>query len=325
MTIRSIIRGVGGFVPGDPVTNHDLAARGIDTSDEWIRERTGIGARHIAPPGMLTSDMAITASQIALLRAGMSADEIDLIILATTTPDLTFPATAVKVQAALGCTPGIPAFDIQAVCSGFVYALATADAYLKAGMAHRALVIGAETMSRILDWTDRSTCVLFGDGAGAVVLESWPEAAAGGGGILSSHLHADGTHVDRLRTDSGVSTNQKTGFLKMDGKEVYRHAVNKFAEMVEVELQNQNIKSDALDWLIPHQANLRIIESTTKKLNLTMEKVILTIEKHGNTSAASIPLALFEGVTDGRIQPGHLCLLEAMGGGFTWGSVLLRL
>ncbi len=325
MTIRSIIRSVGGSVPGKPVTNHDLVTRGIDTSDEWIRERTGIGARHIAPPEVLTSDLAIAAAQIALLRAGISADEIDLIILATTTPDLTFPATAVRVQAALGCLPGIPAFDIQAVCSGFVYALATADAYLKAGLAHRALVIGAETLTRLLNWEDRSTCVLFGDGAGAVVLEAWPEEAAGKRGIISAHLHADGTHIDRLKTDGGVSTNQKAGFLTMDGKEVYRHAVNKLAEVVEETLQNQNIKSDALDWLVPHQANARIIEHTAKKLGMPMEKVILTIEKHGNTSAASIPLALYEGVETGRIKSGHLCLLEAMGGGFTWGSVLVRM
>lgn len=324
-SIRSIIRGVGGFVPGDPVTNNDLVARGIDTSDEWIIERTGIKARHIAPDGVLTSDLATRAARIALDHADMEPEEIDLIVLATTTPDLTFPATAVRVQNYLGCTPGIPAFDIQAVCSGFVYALATADAHLKAGLADRALVIGAETMSRILDWSDRGTCVLFGDGAGAVVLEAWPEEAAGDRGILGSILHSDGTHVDRLKTDSGISTNQKSGFLLMDGKEVYRHAVNRLSEVVDEILQQQNIKPDALDFLIPHQANIRILEHTAKKLDMPMEKVILTIAQHGNTSAASIPLALAEGVTSGRIKPGHLCLLDAMGAGFTWGATLLRM
>lgn len=324
-SIRSIIRGVGGFVPGDPVTNDDLVARGIDTSDEWIRERTGILARHFAPDGVLTSDLATRAARIALDHADIEPDAIDLIIVATTTPDLTFPSTAVRVQSYLGCTPGIPAFDIQAVCSGFVYALATADSYLKAGLAHRALVIGAETMSRILDWSDRSTCVLFGDGAGAVVLEAWPEEAAGNRGILSAHLHADGTHVDRLRTDMGISSGQKVGVLKMDGKEVYRHAVNRLAEVVDETLLHNNIKSDALNWLVPHQANIRILESTAKKLGMSMDQVVVTIAKHGNTSAASVPMALAEGVMDGRILPGHLCLLEAMGAGFTWGSVLVRM
>jgi len=325
MKMRSVIRGAGGYVPGAPVTNDDLVARGVDTSDEWIRERTGIGARHIAAPDMLTSDLAVRASEAALKNAGLAAADIDLIILATTTPDLTFPATAVKVQASLGCRAGIPAFDLQAVCSGFIYALATANAYLKTGLAQRALVIGAEVMSRIIDWADRSTCVLFGDGAGAVVLEAVPEAEAAGRGIISIHLCADGSHIGRLQTDGGVGINQKAGFLRMDGKEVFRHAVNKLAEIIDISLLKNNLKSIDLDWLVPHQANIRILESTAKKFGISMEQVIVTIHKHGNTSAASVPLALTEGLADGRIRPGQLCLLEAMGGGFTWGAVLVRI
>lgn len=324
MTLTSILRGVGGYLPGQPVTNNDLVARGIDTSDEWIRERTGIGARHLAGPNVLTSTMAIEASRAALAHAGMSATDIDLIILATTTPDLTMPATAVRVQAGLGCRPGIPAFDVQAVCSGFVYALTTADAYIKAGLARRVLVIGADTMSRVLDWSDRTTCVLFGDGAGAVVLEGVPTEQAAARGILGAQLHADGQYERHLRTDTGIGEGGKTGILAMAGKEVFKHAVNSLAEVADALLLKLNIKPDAVDWLVPHQANSRIIESTAKKLNLDMRKVILTIEKHGNTSAASIPLALAAGVKDGRIQPGHLCLLDAMGAGFTWGAVLLR-
>lgn len=323
--IRSLLRGAGGFVPGEPITNADLIVRGIDTSDEWIRERTGIAARHIAPPGMLTSDLAVRASHAALKYASMTAADIDLIILATTTPDLTFPATAVQVQAALGCPPGIPAFDIQAVCSGFVYALATADSYLKNGLARRALVIGAETMSRVVDWADRSTCVLFGDGAGAAILEAVPESQAGNHGIIGSILHADGNHIRKLQTDGGVSMNQSAGLLRMEGKEVYRHAVNKLADVVDEILLKYGIKNDDLAWLIPHQANIRIIESTAKKLGMSMQQVIVTIARHGNTSAASVPLALADGITSGRIKPGDLCLLEAMGGGFTWGATLLRI
>ena len=325
MTFVSIIRGTGGYLPGQPVTNDDLVKRGVDTSDEWIRERTGIGARHLAPEGVMTSHLAIEASREALTRAGMAATDIDLIILATTTPDLTMPATAVRVQAALGCRPGIPAFDVQAVCSGFVYALATADAYLKAGLATRALVIGADTISRILDWSDRTTCVLFGDGGGAVILERVDEKTANGRGILSAALHADGRYEHSLHNDAGVGVGQKSGVLTMDGKEVYRHAVNNLASVVDEVLLKSNIKSDSVDWLIPHQANKRIIDHTAKKLNLNTNKVILTIEKHGNTSAASIPLALAEGVRNGQIKEGQLCLLDAMGGGFTWGAVLLRM
>jgi 3-oxoacyl-[acyl-carrier-protein] synthase-3 len=325
MSIKSIIRGVGGYVPGEPVSNNDLIARGVDSDDNWIRERTGIVTRHIAAPEILTSDLAINASQIALKNAEMSAADIDLIILATTTPDLTFPATAVKVQAALGCTPGIPAFDIQAVCSGFIYALTTADSYLRSGLAKRALVIGAETLTRIVDWSDRTTCVLFGDGAGAIVLEALPGADSNGRGVISCHLHADGRFADRLYTSGGISSNQKAGFMHMDGKEVYRHAVNNLAAVVDEVVLNNNFKYTDLDWLVPHQANIRILESTAKKLGMSMDQVIVNIDRYGNTSAASVPLALAEGVSSGRMKKGQLCLLEAMGGGFTWGAVLLRL
>ncbi|HCM83600.1 MAG TPA: beta-ketoacyl-ACP synthase III [Alphaproteobacteria bacterium] len=325
MKIKSIIRGAGGFVPGEPVSNTDLIARGVDTDDNWIRERTGIMTRHIAPPEMMTSDMAIAASEIALKNAGVAAADIDLIILATTTPDNTFPATAMKVQTALGCTPGIPAFDIQAVCSGFIYGLATANSYLQTGLAKRALIIGAETMSRVVDWTDRSTCVLFGDGAGAVVLEAAPEAEASGRGIISSHLHADGRYGPKLYTDGGVAMNQRAGLLQMDGREVYRHAVTNLAEVVDEAILQNNFKYSDLDWLVPHQANIRILESTAKKLDMPMDKVIVNIDRYGNTSAASVPLALAEGMNSGKIKEGELCLLEAMGAGFTWGAVLLRL
>jgi 3-oxoacyl-[acyl-carrier-protein] synthase-3 len=324
MTLVSIIKGVGGYLPGRPVTNDDLVKRGIDTSDEWIRERTGILARHLAGPDVLTSHMAIAAGKAALAHAGLAATDIDLIILATTTPDLTMPATAVRVQAGLGCRPGIPAFDIQAVCSGFVYAITTADAYLKAAFARRVLVIGADKMSSLMNWSDRTTCVLFGDGAGAVILESVPETDAKGRGILGAELHADGQYEHHLKSNTGPGQGQKTGVLQMDGKEVFRHAVNSLASVVDELLLKLNIKSDLIDWLIPHQANTRIIQSTAKKLGMDMSKVILTIEKHGNTSAGSIPLALAEGVRDGRIKPGQLCLLDAMGAGFTWGAVLLR-
>lgn len=325
MSLRSIIRGVGGFVPGEPVSNNDLIARGVDTDDNWIRERTGIVTRHIAPDNMLTSDMAIRASEIALKNARITADQIDLIILATTTPDNTFPATAMKVQAALGCTPGIAAFDLQAVCSGFIYGVATADSYLRTGLARRALVIGAETMSRVIDWSDRSTCVLFGDGAGAVVIEAVPEAEAKGRGVISSHLHADGRYGPKLYTNGGVALNQRAGLLQMDGKEVYRHAVNNLAQVVDEAILSNNFKYEDLDWLVPHQANIRILESTAKKLGMPMDQVIVNIDRYGNTSAASVPLALADGVNSGRIKEGQLCLLEAMGAGFTWGAVLLRL
>lgn len=325
MNFKSIIRGAGGFVPGEPVSNTDLIARGVDTNDEWIRERTGIVTRHIAPDDMLTSDMAIKASEIALKNSGIAATDIDLIVLATTTPDNTFPATAMKVQAALGCTPGIAAFDVQAVCSGFIYALATADSYLKTGLAKRALVIGAETMSRVLDWSDRSTCVLFGDGAGAVVVEAVPESDSKGRGIISSHLHADGRYGPKLYTDGGVALNQRAGFLQMDGKEVYRHAVNNLAQVVDEAMLANNLGYSDLNWLVPHQANVRILESTAKKLGMPMDQVIVNIDRYGNTSAASVPLALADGVNSGRIKEGQLCLLEAMGAGFTWGAVLVRL
>lgn len=325
MSMRSIIRGAGGYVPGDAITNDALIKQyNLDSNDEWIRERTGIASRHIAPKGMLTSDLAIKAAEQALRNANMPADQIDLIVLATTTPDNVFPATAVKVQATLGCRPGIAAFDIQAVCTGFVYALATADSYLRTGLAKRALVIGAEVMSSILDWSDRGTCILFGDGAGAVVLEAVDENKAAGRGILSSHLHADGRHADRLYADDGVFALEK-GYVKMDGKEVYRHAVNNLAQVVDEAIDANHLDYSDLNWLVPHQANIRILESTAKKLGMPMDQVIVNIDRLGNTSAASVPLALAEGINSGRIKEGQLCLLNAMGGGFTWGAVLLRL
>ena len=323
MTLSSVITGTGGYVPGKPISNNDLVARGVETSDEWIRERTGIVTRHIADDGILTSDLAIAAAKEALANAKVPATDIDLIILATTTPDLTFPASAVRVQRELGCRPGIIAFDIQAVCSGFIYALATADIYLKTGMARRALVIGAETMSRVLDWSDRATCVLFGDGAGAVVLEAQENAVSQG--IIGSLLHADGNHLDRLKTNGGTSQTKAAGTLLMDGKEVYRHAVNNLASVVDAILEKCQVRPEDINWLVPHQANLRIIESTAKKLGMPMDQVIVTINHHGNTSAASVPLALAEGVRSGRVKTGDLCLLEAMGAGFTWGAVLVRL
>ena len=323
MTIRSVILGCGAYLPRQVLTN-DALARRVDTSDEWITQRTGIRQRHIAAEGEMTSDLALAAARAALDHAGVAADAIDLIVLATATPDRTFPATAVKVQAALGLTHGA-AFDVQAGCSGFVYALSVADAMIRTGAARHALVIGAETFSRILDWTDRSTCVLFGDGAGAVVLG----AAEGGGtaadrGILSTHIHSDGRHQDLLYVDGGPSSTGTVGHLRMSGQEVVRHAVAKLAEVVDEALTANGLSAEAIDWLVPHQANRRIIESTARKLKLSPEKVVLTVDRHANTSAASIPLALAEAVHDGRIRPGQLVLTEAMGGGFTWGAALIR-
>lgn len=321
--IRSIVVGCGSYLPERILTNAELATK-VDTSDEWIVERSGIRQRHIAAEGELTSDLAHKAAVAALKNAGIEAADVDLIVLATATPDETFPATACRVQAMLGMTKGF-AFDIQAVCSGFIYALATADNFIKAGQARTALVIGAETFSRIIDWTDRTTCVLFADGAGAVVLQ----AGSGVGstedrGVLSTHLHSDGRHHDLLYVDGGPSSTQTVGHLRMLGKDVFRHAVVNLADVVKETLAATGLTTDQIDWLVPHQANKRIIDGTARKLGLGTEKVILTVERHGNTSAASVPLALAEGVADGRIKRGDMLLLEAMGGGFTWGSALVR-
>lgn len=321
--IRSVITGTGAYLPKRKMSNHDLAKM-VDTSDEWIVERTGIRFRHIATDGEKTSDLAIHAAKQALAAAQLKPEAVDLIVLATATPDQTFPATATRVQAALGITRGA-AFDVQAVCSGFLYAMAVADNFIKAGQAKCALVIGAETFSRILDWTDRNTCVLFGDGAGAIVLQA--EKAQGTNldrGVLTTHLHSDGNHHDLLYVDGGPSSTQTVGHLKMSGREVFRHAVVNLAKVVDEALSAVELPPSAIDWLIPHQANKRIIDATARKLGLSIDKVVLTVERHGNTSAASVPLALAEAVTDGRIQPGQLLLLEAMGGGFTWGSALVR-
>lgn len=321
--VRSEICGCGAYLPERIVTNDELARR-LDTTDEWITTRTGIRQRHIAADGETTSDLAVRASEAALAASGMTARDIDLIVLATATPDNTFPATATRVQARLGMTGGA-AFDVQAVCSGFIYGLAVANNFLRVGQAGTALVIGAETFSRILDWEDRSTCVLFGDGAGAVVLRA--SEAAGNGtdrGVLSTHLHSDGRQHDLLYVDGGPSSTQTVGHLRMTGREVFRHAVVNLAAVVREALAANNLSAADVDWLVPHQANKRIIDSTGRKLNLPSDRVITTIAEHANTSAASVPLALSHAVADGRIQPGHLLLLEAMGGGFTWGSSLVR-
>ena len=304
------------------MTNADLAKL-VDTSDEWIVQRTGIHERHIAAPGELTSDIGIAAAKAALADAGCDAADIDLVLLATSTPDNTFPASAVSIQAGLGIHHGA-AFDLQAVCSGFVYALATADGLLKSGTFKRALVIGAETFSRILDWTDRGTCVLFGDGGGAVVLEAQPEAEAAGRGILISQLRSDGRYKDKLYVDGGPSSTGTVGHLRMEGREVFRHAVGNITDIVESALAATGLKAGEIDWFVPHQANKRIIDSSGQKLGIDPAKVVSTVGKHGNTSAASIPLALATARADGRIKRGDLVMLEAMGGGFTWGAVLLR-
>ncbi|WP_186395774.1 beta-ketoacyl-ACP synthase III [Stappia sp. TSB10GB4] len=324
MTVkRSIVLGTGSYLPARRLTNDDLA-RMVDTSDEWIVQRTGIHARHIAADGEFTSDLAVAAARKALEAAGCEATSIDLIILATATPDNTFPATAVTVQHRLGIASGF-AFDVHAVCSGFVYALATADAYLRAGMGKRALVIGAETFSRILDWEDRTTCVLFGDGAGAIVLEAAEgEGTTADRGILTSHLRSDGAHKDKLYVDGGPSSTQTVGHLRMQGKEVFRHAVSMITDVVEAAFEATDTSAESLDWFIPHQANRRIIDASAKKLGVDPAKVVVTLEDHGNTSAASIPLALDQAVRDGRVKRGDLIMLEAMGGGFTWGASLLR-
>ena len=321
--IRSHIIGCGHYLPRQIVTNDELAKR-VDTSDEWITQRTGIKARHIAAPDEKTSDLAYHAAMQALKVAGLSGCDLDAIVVATTTPDNTFPAVATKLQARLGMTHGF-ALDVQAVCSGFVYALTVADNFIRLGQAKTVLVIGAETFSRLLDWNDRTTCVLFGDGAGAVVLRAGEgKGDASDRGILSTHLHSDGTHYDKLYVDGGAGSDGKVGHVRMQGQDVFRHAVTRLSEVVDEALQANNLPPSAIDWLVPHQANQRIIDSTAKKLNLPPEKVVLTVAQHANTSAASIPLALSTAVADGRIKPGHLVLLDAMGGGFTWGAALVR-
>lgn len=319
MTLCSRLIATGSYLPKKILTNADLEKM-VDTSDEWIIQRSGIKQRHIAADDESTADMAVKAAQAVLESAGISAADIDGIIVATTTPDRTFPAVAVKVQKELDIPPCM-AFDVQAVCTGFVYALATADNFIKAGQAKRILVIGAEKMSSVINWEDRTTCVLFGDGAGAVILEASEEE---GQGILSSHLYANGKYRDLLYTDGGPSTTGDSGHIVMQGKEVFKYAVKYMSEVVQETLDANNITADDIDWLVPHQANKRIIESTAKKLKLSMDKVVLTVENHGNTSAASIPLALDQAVKDGRIKPGQLLLLEAMGGGLTWGATLVR-
>ena len=320
--IRSVVRGSGSALPRTAVSNAELAAR-VDTSDEWIVERTGIRQRYIAEPDETTSTLAIEASRKALEAAGIGANDIDLIVLATATPDQTFPATATIVQHAIGCNGGI-AFDVAAVCSGFLYALASADSMLRTGMGKRALVIGAETFSRILDWEDRTTCVLFGDGAGAIVLEA-QDVAEDGPGVLATKLHADGEHNELLYVDGGPSTTQTVGHLRMRGREVFRHAVINLASVLEATLAEAGYTPGDLDWVVPHQANARILDATARKLGLPAEKVIVTVDRHANTSAASVPLAFDAGVKDGRIKPGDLVMFEAMGGGFTWGASLVRL
>jgi len=318
---RSLLLGTGSALPDQRVTNADLENR-LDTSDAWIVERTGIRARRIAPPEMKTSDLALLAAQRALEAAGLEATQIDLIVMATATPDQTFPATATVVQARLGLTSGV-AFDVHAVCSGFVYALTVADSLLRTGPYRRALVIGAELFSRLIDWEDRSTAVLFGDGAGAVVLES-REDPPGGRGILASRLHSDGRYGPLLHVDGGPGSTGTVGKLRMSGREVFRHAVVNLASVMEETLAAAGVEPGEVDWVVPHQANRRIIEATARKLHLPPGRVVITVDEHANTSAASVPLAFDAAVRDGRIQPGHLCLLEAMGGGFTWGAVLLR-
>ena len=321
MTLRSVLIGTGSALPKRAVSNAELAET-VETSDEWIVARTGIRNRHLAGEGETTGTLAIDAARSALAAAGLEGKDIGLIVLATATPDQTFPATATAVQHAIGANGGI-AFDVAAVCSGFLYALAVADAMLRTGMAKRALVIGAETMSRILDWEDRTTCVLFGDGAGAVVLEA-QDVAEDGPGILATRLHADGEHSGLLYVDGGPSSTGTVGHLRMKGPEVFRHAVVNLASVLSEVLAEAGLTPADIDWVVPHQANQRILDATARKLGLPPEKVVVTVDRHANTSAASVPLALDTAVRDGRIKPGDLLVLEAMGGGFTWGACLLR-
>jgi len=321
--LRSVVLGCGSYLPTRIVSNDELA-RSVATTDEWIVQRTGIRERHVAAPGELTSELAVHAAKAALANAHAEASSIDLIVLATSTPDQTFPATAVSVQAALGITRGA-AFDLQAVCSGFVYALQVTDALLRSGSYKRALVIGAETFSRILDWNDRTTCVLFGDGAGALVMEAQPQPGTRDDrGILTTHLRSDGRHKAKLYVDGGPSSTQTVGHLRMEGREVFKHAVAMITDVIEDAFKATGYSAADIDWFVPHQANKRIIDGSAHKLGIAPEKVVITVDRHGNTSAASIPLALADAVADRRIKRGNLILLEAMGGGFTWGSALLR-
>jgi 3-oxoacyl-[acyl-carrier-protein] synthase-3 len=323
MTIRSVITACGSYLPAQTVTNADLEKK-VDTTDEWIVQRTGIRERHIAADGETTGDMAIAAGRAALAAAGLGGTDIGGVIVATSTPDNTFPSVAAKVQAALGIPPG-PAFDVQAVCSGFVYGLTVADSLIRTGAAKRFLLIGAEKMSALLDWNDRTTCVLFGDGAGAVILEAQEGAGTGQDrGVLSTHLYADGRLRDILYTSGGTSSTGDSGFVKMEGKEVFRHAVSLMADIVGEVLAENKIAPDDIAFLVPHQANIRIIEATAKKLDMAMDRVVVTVDRHGNTSAASIPLALAAAVGEGRIKKGDLLLMEALGAGLTWGAALVR-
>ena len=320
---RSVVLGCGSYLPQNVLTNAELAAR-VDTSDEWIVQRTGIRQRHIAADGEFTSHLAINAARAALADAGIDAQSIDLIVLATSTPDNTFPATAVAVQNGLGIHHGA-AFDLQAVCSGFIFALATADNFLRSGAFRRALVIGAETFSRILDWNDRGTCVLFGDGAGAIVLEAQEQPGQSSDrGVLTTHLRSDGRHQSKLFVDGGPSSTQTVGYLRMEGREVFKHAVGMITDVIVDAFNATGLTAEDIDWFIPHQANKRIIDASAHKLHIAPQKVVLTVDLHGNTSAASIPLALAVAVKDGRVKKGDLVLFEAMGGGFTWGSALVR-
>ncbi len=323
MVRRSLVTGCGSYLPARVITNAQLA-KTVDTSDEWIRQRTGIRERRVAEDGETTSDLGLKAAREALDMARLEAGDLDLIVCATSTPDETFPATATRIQAELGMTGGA-AFDVQAVCTGFIYALAVADNFIRLGQARNALVIGAETFSRILDWTDRSTCVLFGDGAGAVVLQGVDRAGnSEASGVLSTHLYSDGRHHDALYVDGGPSSTGTVGHLRMEGREVFRHAVVRMAEAIDAALEANGLTAGDIDWLVPHQANLRIIEAMARRLNLPEDRVVVTVDHHANTSAASIPLALCEAVGDQRIRSGDLILMEAMGGGFTWGSALVR-
>jgi 3-oxoacyl-[acyl-carrier-protein] synthase III len=322
-TLRATIKGVGHYLPERVVENAEFE-KTLDTTDDWIKSRSGIERRHFAAKGELTSHLAVKAAQNALTDAGLTIDQIDAIILATSTPDQTFPATATKVQAALGMQRGF-AFDVQAVCAGFVFALANANAMILSGQARRVIVIGAETFSRIMDWTDRSTCVLFGDGAGAVVLEATEtDGASSDRGILSTDLHSDGRFSDLLYVDGGVSSTQTAGVLKMEGREVFKHAVIKLAQTADAAIEKAGVTADQVDWVVPHQANLRIIKSTAQKMGVPIERVVLTVQDHGNTSAASIPLALSVGKARGQIKRGDLLVAEAIGGGLAWGAVVLR-
>ncbi len=323
MTIRAVVRGVGHYLPDRVVPNSEFE-KTIDTTDEWIRSRSGIERRHFAAEGQATSDLAIRAAQAALADAGIGADAVDAIVVATSTPDFTFPSVATMVQAGLGTTSGF-AFDVQAVCAGFVFALANANGMIVSGQARRVLVIGAETFSRIMDWTDRGTCVLFGDGAGAVLLEAEEGAGTSADrGILSIDLHSDGRYRDLLYVDGGVSTSGQAGYLRMQGNAVFKHAVQKLAETAHTALEKAGLGAEDVDWIVPHQANLRIIAATAERMGVPMDRVVVTVQDHGNTSAASIPLALSVGKARGQIKPGDLVVTEAIGGGLAWGSVVLR-